>query len=79
MTKYMGPSDDSVELTRQLIGMYEQVVPGTLLDPIVPAVIRYLIGDTAADWLAVPRSTVFDHLVPAVPVVPVPAAPVVPP
>ncbi|WP_222720297.1 hypothetical protein [Actinomadura sp. HBU206391] len=36
--------------------MYEQVVPGTLLDPVVPALIRYLIGDTAADWLEVPRS-----------------------
>jgi hypothetical protein len=68
MTKYMGPSDEGVALTRQLIDLYEQVVPGTLLDPIVPAVIRYLIGDTAADWLAVPRSTVFDHLVRAAPV-----------
>lgn len=68
MTKYMSPSEEGVELTRQLIELYEQVVPGTLLDPIVPALIRYLIGDTAADWLAVPRSTVFDHLVPTAPV-----------
>ena len=37
--------------------------------PLVPALIRYLIGDTAADWLAVPRSNIFDHLVPAAPVV----------
>jgi hypothetical protein len=68
MTRYMGPSDEGVALTRQLIDLYEQVVPGTLLDPIVPALIRYLIGDTAADWLAVPRSVVFDHLVPAAPI-----------
>jgi hypothetical protein len=69
MSGYMGPSDEGAALTRQLIDLYEQVVPGTLLDPLVPALIRYLIGDTAADWLAVPRSNIFDHLVPAAPVV----------
>ena len=68
MSRYMGPSDEGTELTRQLIELYEQVVPGTLLDPIVPALIRYLIGDTAADWLAVPRSAVFDRVVPTAPV-----------
>ena len=68
MTKYMGPSPEGTALTRSLIDLYEEVVPGTLLDPVVPALIRYLIGDTAADWLAVPRSTVFDRLVPASPV-----------
>lgn len=56
MTRHMGPSPEGAHLTRQLIEMYEQVVPGTLLDPVVPALIRYLIGDTAADWLEVPRS-----------------------
>jgi hypothetical protein len=56
MIRHMGPSPEGAHLTRQLIEMYEQVVPGTLLDPIVPALIRYLIGDTAADWLEVPRS-----------------------
>ena len=68
MARYMGPSDEGVELTRQLVEMYEQVVPGAWLDPVVPALIRYLVGDTAADWLAVPRSALFDHLVPAVPI-----------
>jgi hypothetical protein len=67
MAKFMGPSDEGVRLTRQLMDLYEDVVPGTLLDPVVPALIRYLIGDTAADWLEVPRSAVFDHLVPAAP------------
>ena len=56
MARYMGPSAEGAALTRQLIDLYEQVVPGTLLDPLVPALIRYLIGDTAADWLQVPRS-----------------------
>ncbi|TDD60514.1 oxygenase MpaB family protein [Actinomadura rubrisoli] len=56
MLRHMGPSPEGARLTRQLIDMYEQVVPGTLLDPVVPALIRYLIGDTSADWLEVPRS-----------------------
>ncbi|WP_370381750.1 oxygenase MpaB family protein [Catenulispora sp. GAS73] len=67
MAKFMGPSEAGVSLTRQLIELYEEVVPGTLLDPVVPALIRHLVGDTAADWLQVPRSAVFDHLVPAAP------------
>ncbi|MFF5259335.1 oxygenase MpaB family protein [Actinomadura viridis] len=56
MTRHMGPSPEGAHLTRQLIEMYEEVVPGTVLDPVVPALIRFLIGDTAADWLEVPRS-----------------------
>jgi hypothetical protein len=56
MVRHMGPSAEGVDLTRELIEMYEQVVPGTLLDPVVPALIRFLIGDTPADWLQVPRS-----------------------
>jgi len=67
MAGFMGPSEEGVQLTRQLIGLYEDVVPGTLLDPVVPALIRYLVGDTAADWLRVPRSAVFDRLIPAAP------------
>nr|WP_233571112.1 oxygenase MpaB family protein [Nocardiopsis sp. Huas11] len=56
MTRYMGPSEEGARLTRQLIDLYEDVVPGTLLDPVVAALIRYLVGDTCADWLQVPRS-----------------------
>lgn len=66
MVRHMGPSDEGVQLTRQLIDLYEEVVPGTLLDPIVSALIRYLVGDTCADWLAVPR-TPWDTVVKAVP------------
>jgi hypothetical protein len=66
MARYLGPSPEGVQLTRQLIDLYEQVVPGTLLDPVVPALIRYLMGETTSDWLGVPRS-LFDHVVPALP------------
>ena len=54
MTRHMGPSEEGAQLTRQLIDLYEEVVPGTLFDPVVSALIRYLIGDTCADWLQVP-------------------------
>ncbi|WP_327049197.1 DUF2236 domain-containing protein [Microbispora sp. NBC_01189] len=67
MVRHMGPSPEGAHLTRQLIEMYEQVVPGTLLDPVVPALIRFLVGDTAADWLEVPRSR-WDSVIKVAPV-----------
>ncbi|MDX3867157.1 oxygenase MpaB family protein [Streptomyces europaeiscabiei] len=66
MTRHMGPSEEGAQLTRQLIDLYEEVVPGTFFDPIVSALIRYLIGDTCADWLHVPRTT-WDTVVKAAP------------
>ncbi|TWV38553.1 DUF2236 domain-containing protein [Streptomyces misionensis] len=66
MIRHMGPSPEGAHLTRQLIDLYEEVVPGTFFDPIVSALIRYLIGDTCADWLQVPR-TAWDSVVKAVP------------
>ncbi|GAB3644418.1 oxygenase MpaB family protein [Streptomyces sparsus] len=56
MMRHLGPSEEGARLTRQLIDLYEDVVPGTLLDPVVAALVRYLIGDTCADWLRVPRT-----------------------
>lgn len=66
MTRHMGPSEEGANLTRQLIELYEEVVPGTFFDPIVSALVRYLIGDTCADWLDVPR-TAWDTVVKAAP------------
>jgi hypothetical protein len=66
MVRHMGPSPEGAHLTRQLIDLYEEVVPGTFFDPVVSALIRYLIGDTCADWLDVPR-TGWDTAVHAVP------------
>ncbi|CAL9615973.1 oxygenase MpaB family protein [Streptomyces sp. enrichment culture] len=66
MVRHMGPSPEGAELTRQLIDLYEQVVPGTFFDPVVSALVRYLIGDTCADWLDVPR-TPWDTVVKAAP------------
>ncbi|MEU0398848.1 oxygenase MpaB family protein [Streptomyces sp. NPDC006197] len=66
MIRHMGPSPEGVHLTRQLIDLYEEVVPGTFFDPIVSALIRHLVGDTCGDWLEVPR-TPWDTVVKAVP------------
>ncbi|MCS0604342.1 DUF2236 domain-containing protein [Streptomyces sp. LP11] len=66
MVRHMGPSPEGAHLTRQLIDLYEEVVPGTLFDPVVSALIRHLVGDTCADWLQVPR-TAWDSLVKALP------------
>lgn len=66
MIRHMGPSPEGALLTRQLIDLYEDVVPGTLLDPMVPALVRHLVGDTCADWLDVP-STPWDTVVKMVP------------
>jgi hypothetical protein len=66
MIRHMAPSEEGAHLTRQLIDLYEEVVPGTFFDPIVSALIRHLIGDTCADWLQVPR-TPWDTAVKAVP------------
>ncbi|MFF3226060.1 oxygenase MpaB family protein [Nocardia suismassiliense] len=66
LIRHMGPSQEGINLTRQLIDLYEDVVPGTLFDPVVSALIRYLIGDTCADWLEVPR-TAWDTAIKTVP------------
>lgn len=66
MVRSMGPSEEGAHLTRQLIDLYEEVVPGTFFGPIVSALIRHLVGDTCADWLEVPR-TPWDTVVKAVP------------
>ncbi|MFD9064568.1 oxygenase MpaB family protein [Kitasatospora purpeofusca] len=62
MARHMGPSEEGALLTKQLIDLYEEVVPGTFFDPVVAALIRFLIGDTSADWLNVPR-TPWDRLI----------------
>ncbi|MER5205530.1 oxygenase MpaB family protein [Streptomyces sp. NPDC002825] len=66
MVRHMGPSPEGVHLTRQLIDLYEEVVPGTFFDPVVSALIRHLVGDTCGDWLDVPR-TPWDTVVKSVP------------
>lgn len=67
LQRHLGPSPEGVLLNAQLMRLYEDVVPGTLLDPMVPATIRYLVGDTVSGWLEIPRSP-WDTAARAVPV-----------
>ncbi|KJS51394.1 hypothetical protein VM98_37410, partial [Streptomyces rubellomurinus subsp. indigoferus] len=66
LTRFMRPSQGGALLTRQLIDLCEEVVPGTFVDPVVTALIRYRVGDTCAGWLQVSR-TRWDTVVKAVP------------
>jgi hypothetical protein len=52
-----GPSPEGVEMTRALLKMHSDLIPGTIFDGIVPALIRKTIGDQLADWLEIPRSS----------------------
>lgn len=52
-----GPSEEGVEMTRALLKMHADLIPGSLFDGIVPALIRKTIGDQLADWLEIPRSS----------------------
>ncbi|KOU82603.1 hypothetical protein ADK94_23070 [Streptomyces sp. XY593] len=67
LLRNLGPSPEGVRLNAQLMRMYEDVVPGTLFDPMVPATVRFLVGDTIGDWLEIPR-TAWDTAAKAVPV-----------
>ncbi|MEU4675022.1 oxygenase MpaB family protein [Amycolatopsis sp. NPDC023774] len=51
-----GPSAEGVELTRNLLRLYEDMVPGTAFDGVVSAMVRQVVTEEVADWLEVPRS-----------------------
>lgn len=57
-----GPSPEGVELTRQLIALYEKLFPGKLFDGIVAAMVRQVVDEQVADWMQVPRSRGWERL-----------------
>ena len=54
--RHYGPSPDGVRLTRSLLQMYDQLMPGEIFDGAIPAVVRFVVGDEMADWMEIPRS-----------------------
>lgn len=54
--RHFGPSPEGIQMTRALLEMHADLIPGQLFDGIVPALIRHLVGDQVADWLEVPHS-----------------------
>lgn len=54
--RHHGPSPEGIQMTRALLEMHAELIPGKLFDGIVPALTRHLVGDQIADWMEVPRS-----------------------
>lgn len=50
------PSKEGIELTRNLVELYEKFVPGKAFDGVVAAMVRQVVDEEVADWLEVPRS-----------------------
>jgi hypothetical protein len=51
-----GASPEGVQLTKALLEMHSDLVPGELLDGVIPALIRRTVGDEMADYLEIPKS-----------------------
>jgi hypothetical protein len=51
-----GPSEDGVIMTRALLEMHRDLVPGEVFDGLIPALMRFLAGDQVCDWMQVPHS-----------------------
>ncbi|HEX4227014.1 MAG TPA: oxygenase MpaB family protein [Pseudonocardiaceae bacterium] len=51
-----GPSPEGIALTRGLLDVYEDLVPGKIFDGVVPAMVRQVVNPEVADWLEVPKS-----------------------
>ncbi|ASO21239.1 hypothetical protein FHR81_002208 [Actinoalloteichus hoggarensis] len=50
------PSPEGVELTRNLLDLYERMVPGRMFDGVVAAMVRQTVRPHVADWMGVPHS-----------------------
>jgi hypothetical protein len=60
-----GPSPDGIALTRGLLDLYEELVPGKIFDGVVPAMVRQVVSPNVADWLEVPKSRAWSRFVKA--------------
>ncbi|MDQ2807735.1 MAG: DUF2236 domain-containing protein [Chloroflexota bacterium] len=54
--RHLGPSPEGIRLTHQLIGLYDDLIPGECLDGVMATLIRIMVGEELADWMQVPRS-----------------------
>lgn len=51
-----GPSPEGTALTRDLIDLYRDLMPGKAFDGVVPAMVRKVVGPEVSDMLHVPKS-----------------------
>lgn len=54
--RHHGPSPDGVLMTKALLDLHRQMLPGELFDGIFPGLVRFWAGDQVADWMEVPRT-----------------------
>jgi uncharacterized protein (DUF2236 family) len=54
--RQFAPSEAGRELTRALVELMHETIPGTMLDGLAPVMIRHLVGDRVADMIGVPPS-----------------------
>lgn len=54
--RHFGVSEEGLELTRELMDMYKEIIPGKMFDGIAPALARYVVEDEIADLMEIPRS-----------------------
>ena len=54
--RHHGPSPEGIQMTKALLDMHAELIPGELFDGVIPAMVRHLVGDQIADWLEIPRS-----------------------
>ncbi len=52
-----GYSEEGVALTKALLEMHKDLIPGDLMDGVIPALIRRTVGDEMADYLEIPKSS----------------------
>jgi hypothetical protein len=48
-------SPEGLAMTRALLDLHADLIPGTWFDGVLPAFARYLVGDQIADWLEIPQ------------------------
>lgn len=60
---YFGPSAEGTALTKEILDLYQDFVPGRMFDGVVPAMVRQTIGHDIADMVEVPRSPGWERVV----------------
>lgn len=55
-------SPEGVYLTQALLEMHAGLIPGTMFDGTVPALIRYILGDDVAKHVELPPTPRWDHI-----------------
>ncbi|MDG4860632.1 oxygenase MpaB family protein [Streptomyces sp. T-3] len=61
----LAPTPEGIKLADILLGLGSEVDGGLLSRPVLGSFTRFMLGDRIADWLKIPRETVWDPLLKA--------------